>query len=56
MQEQQILNKNNNKNNNKNKDMITKSFKEFILSETLLYASYMTKTFLFYTLARLLPL
>ena len=48
------FNKNNIKNNNnKNKDRITKAFKEFLLSETLLS---ITKIFLFHALTILLPL
>ena len=31
------MRKNDNKNNNKNKDLITKDFKEFLLSGTLLF-------------------
>ena len=34
------INKNDNKNNNKNKGRIAKTFKEFILSETLLTFTY----------------
>ena len=40
------INRNNNKNNNKSKDLITKAFKEFLLSETLLSVIWL-KYFLF---------
>ena len=49
------INKNNYKNNNKNKDMVTKAFKEFLLSGTLLSVIWLKYSFL-RTDKRLFPL